>query len=904
MGRLHLNLLLLLSISLFTVQVNGQWLEIKNYFRLFGDPVCNVNTQWLGGVSAYPTCDGKGNVLTLTVLNIGGSSPLAMTPQLANHPTLDTLYFANIQKGITFPTSDMTNMTGLRNVNISVNTISPSTVFDFSKATSLQTLLSLKLSTNFILQSALKTNVNFPLDFTVFTKIPSLKYLFLNGLTANPTEFMPIASINWPSLISLELIGSGFNGTMDPKFFYLPSLKSFTVVNSPLLTFEIPNNLYDGSLTTLNITNTNCGGTLPVNIINRSITRLDIRKTAISGALPSPFLCLPPDVTNPNVPTNPKYLFDKVFTNYNTTYQGLCIPNITSISPYPLQINSTITLSGNNIAGVNGYYLIKMSNTVGDQVNINCIMVDGETIVCTNGQIQGEGTLNIQIFNGNNPPPQDSIDFAYQAPLILSATPCPTLGGNITLTGYDLVDPVGIQENSGIVILGKRCENIQIIVPYRVVSCYYPPGIVSNVPISFKVKGLMSTNSSVNFFYKAPYVISSNAILPNVESDLIISGSDFWNDKDLITVTIGPNQINCPVSLVNHNIIICRFPATPYVTGSMSINVTVLSQSSQPNGLFQFIDENLCPKSCSGKGVCSVSVGFCICEDLYGPACTQTPIQTAYELETGTPLLTISAENNKTQLQATLVSVIENGAETLIPSNWIVTQNDTYAVYNWTSKMIVTIRKNVADGSEQLGGLNYTYPANSYAYSVEYTNTLMPSPSLQFKFSIKVIPEECEVPPMTLAYPTTDNSSETQSADLHWSLLTQYQTQWSARYPQSANVNSGYGSVKSRVLSQTGSSQILLVTVLPGTAQQEDIFETRFEMDFTAYQATDSRTPGGSCKGSSSEDNRWKIAVGVVVGVVGAAIFAVLLFYIFRQKTKLDETKRLLDKKLAELNGL
>ncbi|GAM25335.1 hypothetical protein SAMD00019534_085100 [Acytostelium subglobosum LB1] len=752
----------------------------------------------------------------------------------------------------------------------------------------------------------------FSMDLTAFYNIPLVYDLQLIGVNPINPAIPKASDVNWDNLQTLTLSNMGLTGSF-ASLFSLPVLESLNLANNPVLTGELPYTIDETELRLLWLKNTSLSGTVPNTTLDGRIKNLDIRTTLLGGLLPTAFLCLPADATNPNTKGKMKYLFDAVFLNYNATYKETCNPQITGISPDPLSVNSSITILGNDIFIVDGAYSVTMNNTQNNIVNLNCASSSAGSITCTNGLIQGQGLI-VMTIGGK----VTSYNFTYQAPLITYATPCPTLGGWITLEGYDFMDVVGLQEGSGITVSGRKCQNIKIITDFNKVTCLFPKGIDSDLPFNFVVKGITSTEQSVNFFYNAPHVIGSVAIPSSVATQLSISGTDFWDDLSMINVTIG-GSVNCPVTYVNHSIILCKFPSTEYVPGTMEIKVVVNGQRSPPNQLFQFVDEKICPNGCNNHGVCSVAIGYCVCEAGFaGPSCSQSTANSTYSTLTGSPMLTIVSSDNRTRLQAYLGSVIENGAETLSPELWTLNKTDAYtSVYSWSNRMEVVIRQNPVAGSDNLGGSANNFPAQSYTYELRYKNSMYVSSSLQFKMIVATVPLECDAPPMTLAYPSGSQPNQTQY--LHWSLLTQYDTQWMSRYPQSGEINGIYGSVLTSVFAQEGSSQTLLINVFPTqgsggsgaaavrvTPSNTPINSANLVFDFAAYQATTSRAPGKTdcaIPDTTKSDNRWKIAVGVVVGVVGAALIGGLLFYIRSQHVKIEETKRLLDKKLAEING-
>eukprot|EP01133_Synstelium_polycarpum_P001121 gene1121-1281_t len=747
---------------------------------------------------------------------------------------------------------------------------------------------------------------NYPISLpTIFNPPILMNTLGISGLKPDNTTFPALSEVRWNNLVTLYLGENGLTGSVDSGFFFLPNLFTFILQNNPLLNFKLPANFEDSKINQLFVQSTNCSGTVPSTILDNGLSYLDITKTKLGGALPSVFFCLP---------TITVVKFDKASFS-NPTQQ--CTPNITMVTPSPIQTNNTITIQGQDLGSVFPYFQVRMSNSMGDSFNLNCnLLKSGVMIECTNPLIQGQGTITVQVLNDANPTPSTTTPYTYQSPQITSITPAPTLGGWITVQGHDLMDNIGLKRKGAVqfTIYGQTCINIKVLVPYEQFTCYIGGGITSNVPVILMVKDVFSqAENNAKFFYKAPRVLSSIAPRPDVESQLTITGSDFWMDKSLAKVTIG-GSINCPVTHVNHSIIVCTLPATPFSTGRKSINVNVNGQDSQPNSLFEFADRQVCPEFCSNNGVCDVAIGFCVCDTKFGPSCTDTPKPTGFASSLSQPILIIpSPLDARTQLNATLVSVIENGAETFFPTSWVHSYDNKTSthLYSWTSgakQVIVSIRPNTLNGVDTIGGAQLTYPAGSQTYAVQYQiDGRNPNQAVQFKFQVSTSPEECVVADSNMAFPSSDSIASSEDDEsisaktsLRWMTMTTYNTQWFSRFPVAATVNNISGSVSTSVFSETGSSKIFLVDIVPSQSDS-GVLSTSFQYDFAVFEALESRSPTTSCV--KKVNNAWKIAVGVVLGIAGACLLGVGIFFLVRQQRKLDQTSRLLDKKLKELNG-
>eukprot|EP01132_Coremiostelium_polycephalum_P002251 gene2251-2774_t len=726
---------------------------------------------------------------------------------------------------------------------------------------------------------------NYKVNFRKFFNLPPKMFYFgLNSIVLDNTT-MPLAS-EVPSWKNIKSLFIGEN----PK---LQITLTETIGNSKTL---------EGLILPKN----NVTGTVPDNILDGNIYNLQLQdNTFLKGNLPSIFLCMPAStLLNDNVP--PSYIFDYTFDNYNGPYGNrVCQPTITKIEPNPIDtLSPTITITGNGIGTVDNGYIVVMKNSIGEQFQLNCqILKRGKQVECLNPNILGSGNLTVSVLNDMTPTPSNFTSFEYTKPKIVFASPVPTLGGYITVSGFNMMGFFD-KTKSKITIYGKECKDITVLLNFQTFRCYVEPGVTSDVPITISIKGITnSVAEDPKFFYKAPFVISSIAAQPGIENQLTITGTDFWNDTSVASVVIG-DGIQCPVTFVNHSILICTFPPTTFTSEPQEIKLKIGQQYSQPNKLFGFIDTSYCPKGCSGNGDCDIGLGFCSCKKgKFGPACDKDTEPTTTTIHRSSPVLIINSPlNTNTTLYAKLIGIIENGAETAIPPEWVTKFEDNLSTYTWSlgSKQVeVKIRHNNQTGYDRIGQTQLDYPANSHTYSVSYQISSTKMNSLQFKFAIDISPEECDAP-LHFAYPTNSNNSA------HWLTLTKYDVQWFSRFPSISIVDGDQNvPIKTKPIETKGNSTTLLVSI-----EASQLSSSFFLYEFSVLKAEEARAPSKQICEDSSDDEKKEESkkVGVIVGAVvggvcGAAILGAGGFYIFKQHKKLNKTKSLLDKKLKEING-
>ncbi|GAM28241.1 hypothetical protein SAMD00019534_114170 [Acytostelium subglobosum LB1] len=750
-------------------------------------------------------------------------------------------------------------------------------------------------------------------DFSTFYNLPkSIKTFKLARLQLINTVFPKITDVTWNNITTFALEGLGFTGTVDSQFFFVPGLATLSLRDNPLLEMSFPANIGTaGLVSTLILSNTSISGQMPTDIIDKQIlTRLTLTNVPkMKGTkLPESFLCLPLSYFTGE--TVPAYLFDdSTFTNYQgASTPRNCVPSITAISPNPIPSNATFfTITGKNFGDKPN---IQMSNG-DDYYVVNSIPLGANSLMCnTPVFLQGAGFLTLAPKYSPN---ATSIAFSFASPMITSISSPSTLGGWVTLTGFDMLPYIGSQNppQTYVKIGATTCSDISVIKPFEKMMCRVPAGTTSNVEVVMSIKGLSNDLSATpRFFYRAPAVQTSNAVTAGADTNITLTGSDFWNDVSIINVTVhlGANtSIACPVSYVNHSTVVCAFPATAFIPGTHNIQVTVAGLDSPANNLFSFYDEQICPNHCGGEsaGVCNVGFGLCNCKRTAGPSCSEGSIDVVLTNNATLPGLNISATNQPTYLSAYLVSVYENGAETIIPS-WKVSANGTYTWASGSRQINVFMTANNASSPPvQVGeGSNLNVFDKTFSYQVQYSSASAYT-SLQFKFALEAYPRECATPPVVVGYPTMGSNTSA-----HWLTLTKFNTSWFARFPQVASVNGEGGSLSSTIINQDGLG-MRVVSDISGASDAEPISSASFVFDFSALTSTVGRDldvksclPTSTDKPvqPSSSDNKWKVTVGVVVGVVGAAVIAGASIYIFKQHRRLEQTKSLLDKKLSELN--
>eukprot|EP01133_Synstelium_polycarpum_P001122 gene1122-1283_t len=759
------------------------------------------------------------------------------------------------------------------------------------------------------------------IPFNELYNVPApLVTLRLFNITLTNTTFPAYGEVQWNGINRLYLQGLGFTGEVDPYFFSMAKLLQISFANNPKLRIPITDSFASlNNAKRVNLRNTNASGPLPESrsLVAGGLNFFDIRDCpGFAGtSLPLYFFCMPSSNLVEDG-SDPSYLFDNnVFTNYHgPDTPRSCTSSIDSVSPYPIPSNAShFYMEGLNLG--NNFFL-SMSNTAGDTSSVSCVSHNNTAFLCSNPYfLQGQGLISLSIKIGETINKVNHT-FAFVQPSITSISSAPTLGGVITLNGYDLL-PItsNTPRDTYITINGVGCDDLQTIIPFTQMTCSYPAGIQSDFPVVVSIKG--QTNNidiTPHFFYRAPSVSSSIAVQSDLDSILTISGSDFWNDTTLIEVIIenGANIINCTVLTASHNNLTCSFPATPFSPGNKNLQVRVLGLASARNNFFAFIDASICPKSCSNAGTCDVGMGLCNCQTSTGAACTETATVAVNTPNTAFPVLSITSPlSADTHFDATIVSIIENNAETIVNGNttkWIYEAVDPItSTYTWSlglKKIIVTIRANNITTSSNLAGTTLIHATNSFTYAITYDSGSMPFKTVQFKLALAVSPYECTFPPANLAYP-----SGSRNNSLRWFEMTKFNVKWFARFPMVANVNNGDGYLNNNIESSDGNGATILVDV-----QSTDfISKTAFEFDFAALTADVVRQPVVTdCEkatevptngNNSSSDNKWKITVGVVVGVVGAVLISVGSFFLIRSHKKLQDTKSLLDKKLLELNG-
>ncbi|KYR03154.1 IPT/TIG domain-containing protein [Tieghemostelium lacteum] len=746
----------------------------------------------------------------------------------------------------------------------------------------------------------------FSVTFSNFVQAPaSLTTLGLSNVAISGSSVFPLySSATWTNLEYLKLFNLGLTGTMDEQFLIMPSL-IYLNVSKTALTFSFSTTFGSNShLQTLSAENTNLDGQVPSNILDGGLQFFHVRNTSLDGALPSAFMCCSQTALEDTNTLPPSYLFsNNTFTNYfgpNGTRS--CSPKINSISPNPIgALSETLTILGKDFGDT---FQIILRNSVGDQTSMGCSLTSVvDQIECINPLIQGSGIMTLKLFVPSLPTFQTT--FTYKEPIVTHVSSISTLGGRVTITGEELFRTNTAVTGSSVRIYGIPCTNIQVIDPFLKFSCLFVEGITSDTPVVVNVKGLESnSSSSPKFFYKAPLVTGASALTPDTSSDLTIYGMDFWKEVSKVTVQIGAS-ISCPVTFVNHSMIICQFPSTPYSESAMNLKVTVNGRESQDNQLFQFIDTQVCPNACgasSGAGQCDVGIGSCVCSNSFGPSCSEGSTSQISSLATSgltSPVLQLSSTiNTEVSLNAYLYSIIENEAETII-STWSSSvyepSNNTW-IFTWTfsgKTVKAQMRYNPQQGSDNLSGSKVTYPSQSYTYLVSY-QTVNPVANLAFKMAFDS-PEPCPSDP-EYAYPTgTDTSAR-------WMTWTKEQVTYYTRFPSTSLLNNEYILIQSNPIDPdddpTGSANSSRILV--NYPSDYLIYSASFQYDFQVFEASEAQHLTTECIDPPKSSNKGAIIGGVLGGVGGALLVGGAVFLV-RQQIKIKKTNSLLNEKLKAL---
>ncbi|EAL65056.1 IPT/TIG domain-containing protein [Dictyostelium discoideum AX4] len=763
----------------------------------------------------------------------------------------------------------------------------------------------------------------YSISFSVFYKLPSTLttlQLFLLNFGANKT--MPrIGEVSWDSLQTVTLNNLAIIGTIDPEFFYLPNLRIWYSQNNPNLIGSFTSEFGSRSkLTQLFISNTAFTGALPNDILAGGLNFLDITSTNIGGAaggeLPSSFYCLPKSVFL-STSTSFRILYDQA----KFGPMGTCSPTIASITTPISSLDFSIQIRGTMLGAFIPFISISMENVNG-AVPLNCqVQQFGTLISCSNPFIYGQGTLTLNVLNDVTPAPSSSISFKYNAPSIASITPVPTIGGTATIygTNFWIATRTTTDSNNYVRLINKKgteieCTNVKVINAYQTLTCDLPSGIDGGIFV-VSVSGQDNRNQAFTFLYSPPLIKStSTKLIPTkLESIVTIFGSNFWNDTSMVQVLV-QGSIDCPVQSVNHTILTCKFPKTPFIlpAGQLDVSVTVnkLSYGAISN-LLTMMDPSFCPNNCGSNGYCDGDVGMCICNSNFtGADCSLSTIVSKFEFGENNATITMTPQLNDdakttSSMKLYLVSIIENQNEILI-DQWKSIPIDQYTtLYQWyganQKNINVTIRQNQISSSDQF----ISFPLNSLTYRVDYySGSSLTVNNPQFLFEFDQYPKECQNLPIIFGNPTGS------SVDTRFFTLNTYNVEYFGRFPKVAIVNgqSGNGGVTSNSVGISGLFNKMVTKV-----NAYDCQSASFELDLTAYSTAVVREPSinsctsqdGSQNGNTDNkksENGWKIGVGIGVGIGGAALI-VSAFFITRQRVKLSKTQTLLEKKLKEINN-
>lgn len=162
------------------------------------------------------------------------------------------------------------------------------------------------------------------------------------------------------------------------------------------------------------------------------------------------------------------------------SYQAPTITNITQ----SMTTGQTVTVTGTGF-GTDSTVISATFNGVA--CSSIFVTTPFTTFTCLAPAGTGNCTVNITV------PGQTTLTtFAYQSPVVTGATPAPTSGGLVNITGTNFgSNPSLITVTAN----GQNCANVVVLVPSLLISCNATSGVGANLALQVTVDGLVGQSS-------------------------------------------------------------------------------------------------------------------------------------------------------------------------------------------------------------------------------------------------------------------------------------------------------------------------------------------------------------------------------------------------------------------------
>ncbi|KYR01477.1 EGF-like domain-containing protein [Tieghemostelium lacteum] len=467
-----------------------------------------------------------------------------------------------------------------------------------------------------------------------------------------------------------------------------------------------------------------------------------------------------------------------------------------------------------------------------------------------------------------------------------------------------------VQDENDNLIAELQCRLISL---YSTVECLnYPqePGSEGETPINYYIHfyryngGSAAESWGPNPVYYIPAPEIDSTVVDDDTDQITIVGSYFGLENEHLPVSVGLTagdvNVGCPIAFQNDTMIVCQKQEVAYENRDAiySMTVKVNDQISNPvpiiyQGSLVNVPSNCYGESdeiCQGNGVCSATQ-LCNCNPgfrgIFCELSNDKAKNSEISLDDEEPTGTFDQELATAAYDISIVQVRELDIHLRVVANYTPewersSQNDTSSVYTATLQdgAIIQATLTILPDSTDVSfaqvtlrtdpqSLKYTVNVNGYKFATK-TN------SMQIVFQMSAEPSEtvsenCDESSVDDATIKTDPNV----GDIHWVQVERGNTQLVGKVISRALVDTRVVYVKFQT-EFINNNVLNLVANVPYFAQTATI-----DPSYAALLQADSEPASSESKCKS---NKWKIATGVVVGVVGAAAVAVGGYMLHKKK--------------------
>ncbi|EGG21764.1 hypothetical protein DFA_01650 [Cavenderia fasciculata] len=505
---------------------------------------------------------------------------------------------------------------------------------------------------------------------------------------------------------------------------------------------------------------------------------------------------------------------------------------------------------------------------------------------------------------------------------------------NITVDGYSIIEQYTIQSaQQQCESDTNHCGNNGVCTPDGSCNCNVNQGSYYNdcsKPFPFATSGQVndqnSTQRSISLFGDfGPFGLTNSSVTINNTMNCIIDqleSTQFQINCQLVSspTTFGPAsvQLNVNGSLFDSKTYLIRFIKPG--GGSTTTSPTTTTSSATTGGNTKTPQE-ICEEttqSCFGHGYCDEN-GICQCEDKYNPVdncLTKFADNTTYIPNPESPSTNISVDG--VEFGFDIVAIQEIGLDNeivkeLLTNSWLSNITINSSLTNAVYQLVISNTSILFANTTTQVTVNMSFSQQSRTVEFGNQQLLINSNSIKMAVSINGWEYSSNVATLRVVIKTTTNNQQSIEYDcketdiesfsyddygtLQYLRVLKDNVQFNGRFIDFALADGRTTYSQTLLINQTqiSSNQSTAMIGISLPQCQTCILDP----DFTPLLVVNDKA-GGDC--SSSDDNKWKIIVGCVVGGIGIVAIAIASVIYAKMKIKHKRHNKKMESKLREFN--